>query len=141
MKSLKGFASDLLYVHVDVAENEVMPFVMPKQQWYLRSNVKMAMLQAQVAVLQRQQGVFEDAVKQALKWLQYFNQTDAAVQTVKLTLSNLSTSLIEVKYPEQFASQKLVDNLLMQRLGGAYKAPVAEPAAVKPVEQTQGGEL
>jgi uroporphyrin-3 C-methyltransferase len=143
-KSFKGFVSDLLFVSPGVAENEVMPFMMPEQQWFLRANVKMAMLQAQIAVLQGKQQVFDDAVKRSLNGLQYFNQADSSVKAVILTLSSVSKNLIQTQYPEHFASQKLIDNLLIQRLGGAYQAPIEQEQPILPqpsVEQTNGGEL
>jgi uncharacterized protein HemX len=138
LKSLSGLKTMIAIRH-STADGIIEPLMLPKQQWYLRANVKMAMLQAQVAVLKRDQKVYNDAVSRAKQWLQYFKQTDAGVHSVLLTLTALQDKTVRVAYPEQFASQKMLDKLISDRLGSAYQAPVTVTPPSE--DQAKAGEL
>ena len=123
---------DLLFdVQTKVADGEIESWVQPTQQWYLRANLKTALLQAQLAALQRDQRVFDDAVKMAQHWLDRFQATDVAVQAASGTLAVLLEHPIVAKYPERMTSQALAEQLLHQRLGKAFDA------AQTPTEQQE----
>ncbi|MFT4929024.1 MAG: uroporphyrin-3 C-methyltransferase [Phenylobacterium sp.] len=132
LKSLKDFASRLLYINGGVNEGDIEPLKMPRQQWYLRANLKMALLQAQVAVLSRDQAVFRDTVTRAISWLEHFKPGDSTVLATKTSLEAMLNHPIDAQYPEQFVSQKVMNELLLDRLGNAYQ--VRQPAPAPKVE-------
>ena len=169
-KAVDDFYSRLMFVDYGVSESDIEPLKMPRQQWYLRANLKMKLLQAQVAVLNREQAVFRDSLDTALTWLKHFKAQDAQVVMMQTSLKDMLSYQIDAQYPEQFASQKVMDELLQSRLGNAYQIrqqaqaivsqpepqpkpqpellkaePVkAEPVkaqSVQPVEQQQGDDL
>ncbi|MCJ8269771.1 MAG: uroporphyrinogen-III C-methyltransferase, partial [Psychrosphaera sp.] len=134
LNSMDNLASKLFYVNHGMAEGDIQPLKMPRQQWYLRANLKMALLQAQVAILSRDEVVFRDTVSRAIEWLGFFKQTDSAVQAATLTLSSLLKDPLKADYPKQFVSQKVLEGLIQERLGKAASLPVALPAKAAPVK-------
>lgn len=136
LQSLKAFASRLLYVGKGVAGGDIEPLKMPKQQWFLRANVKMKLLQAQVAVLSRDQAVFRETVGRAVLWLNQFKASDANVLAMKTSLNDMLSYQIDAQYPERFASQTLMDQLLRERLGDAYQIRQAAGSATSATATT-----
>jgi uncharacterized protein HemX len=124
LNSMETLASKLFYVNHGAAEGDIKPLKMPRQQWYLRANLKMALLQAQVAILNRDEVVFRDTISRAIEWLGLFKQTDSAVQATALTLSSLLIDPIKAEYPKEFVSQKVLERLIQERLGKAASLPV-----------------
>ncbi len=150
LNSMDAMASKMFYVNHGAAEGDIQPLKMPRQQWYLRANLKMALLQAQVAILSRDEVVFRDTISRAIEWIGLFKQTDSAVQAATLTLTSLLKDPIKADYPKQFVSQKVLARLIQERLGKAASlaeqtAPVkAEPVKaqpVKPVPEAKGDTL
>ncbi|MFT5161881.1 MAG: uroporphyrin-3 C-methyltransferase [Alteromonadaceae bacterium] len=136
-KSVDDFVSRLLFIDYGVAETDIKPLKMPRQQWYLRANLKMKLLQAQVAVLSRDQGVFRDTIGVAINWLEHFKSTDSNVVAMKVVLTDMLSYAIDAKYSDQFEAQKLLDQLLLDRLGNAYQVNLQPPqeAVNQPAEE------
>ncbi|NQZ06359.1 MAG: uroporphyrinogen-III C-methyltransferase [Algicola sp.] len=134
LNSMDNLASKLFYVNHGIGEGDIQPLKMPRQQWYLRANLKMALLQAQVAILSRDEVVFRDTVSRAIEWLGMFKQTDSAVQAATLTLSSLLKDPLKADYPKQFVSQKVLERLIQERLGKAASLPASLSMKAVPVK-------
>jgi len=137
MHSVGGMLSKMFHVEAGIAQGDIAPMKMPRQQWFLRANLSMAWLQAQVALLKREQKVFQDSIAQSIKWLSYFNQNDLNVQASITALQTMVNLPIRAQYPESFSSQKLLKQTLQQRLSTIPTAPAlpSEPAQSEPAPQ------
>lgn len=127
--SVSGLFSKLFYINTGTSEGGSEPYKMPRQQWYLRASVKHAWLQAQSAVLSRNQVVYQDSLKRSIEWLGYFKQTDSGVQAAITTLNSLLKDPITAQYPEKLRSQIILEKTLRTRLS---TLPAIKPEAAKP---------
>lgn len=95
-----------------------------QEQWYLKANVKLSLLQAQNAVLQRNDIAFKSALAQAKQMLKQFYQADSQVQAVLVGIDIMLSESVAVQYPQKFQSQAMLKQLLSDRLGDS--APVLQ---------------
>lgn len=150
--SVSGFVSKLFYINTGSGEGASEPYKMPHQQWFLRANVKHAWLQAQSALLSRNQAVFEDSLTRSIQWLGHFKQSDSGVKAAIMTLNSLLKDPISAKYPEKLQSQLILEKTLRARLSIVpnidakidAKPKPAEPSAesqTEPLSESQGQAL
>lgn len=72
----------------------------PGQEFYLRENLKLRLLNARLALLARDQATFRSELKQAQAWLQrYFDSSNAALQNVQGGLKQLAANEINLELP------------------------------------------
>ena len=114
--SLSGVFSKLFYINTGVQEGASEPYKMPRQQWFLRANVRLAWLQAQNALLSHNQEVYQDSLNRSIEWLGHFKQTDSRVKAAMTTLQALIADPITATYPEKLQSQLLLESTLRERL-------------------------
>lgn len=130
--SVTSVLKRMFHFDYDVADTALKHRFTAQEQWYLRANLRLAMLQAQNAVLQRNTKVFSDSLQQAVLLLAQFNQADSNVQAALGALQVLLNEPVDVQYPEQFAAERLLGALIKQRMGDV--APVL-PAAEQGAQQ------
>ena len=131
--SVSAWLSKLFYINTGTSEGGSEPYKMPRQQWFLRANVKHAWLQAQSAVLSRNQIVYQDSLKRSVQWLGHFKQTDSGVQAAITTLESLLNDQIIAQYPEKLQSQILLEKTLRTRLS---TVPTVKPENT-PTQKTE----
>ena len=86
-----------------------MPLLEPSQLYFLRENLKLRLLSARLAVLQRDESTFRDDLAAALDWTsRYFNPRDAATVAVLASLNELRKLPVQLKDAEIEASLKAV---------------------------------
>jgi uroporphyrin-3 C-methyltransferase len=77
----------------------------PNQRYFARENLKMRLLHARIALLQRDQTAFRSDLLAAQNWLQhYFDSHDKAVRADLATLKDLSAAALDVELPDISAS-------------------------------------
>lgn len=113
-KSWASFSDD--FVTVRRRDGNVEALLSPQQHWYLSENLKGKLLQAQLAVYREQQEIYDSSLAQSKQWLQDYFADDSVRQFMLEQLDALSGQQIKVDYPEQFAAQESLKQLLDDRL-------------------------
>lgn len=125
---------NMVYVNPGVADADIQRVLMPEQQWFLRTNVKMALMHAQLALLKRNDPLFRDSVERAKIGLGKFNQADSAVIAGMQILSHNLNEPVDAKYPDKLPSHSVLNRVLRARMGEAAIG-IAEPANIPATEQ------
>lgn len=77
----------------------------PTQTYFLRENLKLRLLTARIALLQRDEASYKTDLKAAQEWLgTYFNSQDQKVKQALTTLRHLAGSSISIEVPDIAAS-------------------------------------
>ena len=84
------------------------PLMAPNQEVYLRQNLQLMLSQAQLALLERQPGIYRDSLNKSSQWLQAFFQLDDQASFLLAELATLEKEVISVRAPDISAS---VDSL------------------------------
>ncbi|WP_107851001.1 uroporphyrinogen-III C-methyltransferase [Oceanimonas marisflavi] len=113
-KSWASFTDD--FVTVRRRDGNVEALLSPQQHWYLSENLKGKLLQAQLAVYREQQEIFDSSLAQSKQWLQDYFADDSVRQFMLEQINQLEGQQISVDYPEQFAAQERLQQLLDDRL-------------------------
>ncbi|NHH99227.1 uroporphyrinogen-III C-methyltransferase [Oceanimonas sp. MB9] len=113
-KSWASFTDD--FVTVRRRDGNVEALLSPQQHWYLSENLKGKLLQGQLAVYREQQEIFDSSLAQSKQWLQDYFADDSVRQFMLEQIEQLEGQQISVDYPEQFAAQEHLQQLLDDRL-------------------------
>ncbi|MCT7654617.1 uroporphyrinogen-III C-methyltransferase [Oceanimonas sp. NS1] len=73
-------------------------------------------MQGQLAVYREQQEIFDSSLAQSKQWLQDYFADDSVRQFMLEQIEQLEGQQISVDYPEQFAAQEHLQQLLDDRL-------------------------
>lgn len=91
------------------------PLLMPKQQYFLRENLKLLLLGAQQALLRNDSDVYLHNLKQARQWVnQYFDSNTQAIRHLKSELDALSSTRLIQKTPDISGSLALLRKLTQE---------------------------
>jgi uroporphyrin-3 C-methyltransferase len=72
----------------------------PEQAWFLRENLKLRLMHARVALLQRNDGAYRADLRAASRWLaRYFDPQDRRVITAQASLAQLNAASLAVEVP------------------------------------------
>jgi uncharacterized protein HemX len=72
----------------------------PEQAWFLRENLKLRLMHARVALLQRNDGAYRADLKAASRWLaRYFDPTDRRVVAAQAAIAQLNAASLAVEIP------------------------------------------
>lgn len=113
--SLKDFASN--FITFRSRDGNVIPLLSPKQDFYLRENLKAKLETAIRAVYDRQPDVFTSALTTAETWSgSFFNPDDKGVKSFQNTIAELAKQQIKVTYPVKLVSQEPLSDLIRERL-------------------------
>ncbi|MGY3867111.1 uroporphyrinogen-III C-methyltransferase [Aeromonas bivalvium] len=105
------------FITIRRRDGAVEALISPQQEIYLRENLKTKLLQAQLAVYREQQGLYEDSIDKAQRWLgQYFDTDNSATRYLLGELDKLKGEQIQFDYPDKFSSQALLEQVLTERL-------------------------
>jgi len=80
-------------VRVEVADRPAAPLLLPSQQYFLRENLKLRLLSARIALLNRDDASFKADLGAAETWLRvYFDTRAKPVQSVQAALKQLAAT-------------------------------------------------
>ena len=100
---------------------DIKPFMSEQQQWLSKEQLKFALLQAQVAVLQENSALYQQSLQTAFGLLiESFNTEKDLVIQFTDSLSNLQLTDFERTYPEQFNAAPLLQDIIEQRLNNRF---------------------
>ena len=84
----------------------------PSQNFFLRENLKLRLLNARLALLMRDQWTFRNELTQAQAWIErHFDTGEAPVRTVQTTLAQLQVSEVALDLPSLNASLSALKTL------------------------------
>ena len=88
-------------VRVEIADRPAAPLVPPPQQYYLRENLKLRLLSARIALLNRDDTSFKADVAAAEGWVkQYFDVRAKPVQALQATLKQVAATTMPGELPD-----------------------------------------
>ncbi len=119
-------------VRLQKLDKREVPLLAPEQAYFARENLKLRLLSARIALLQRDQGTYRADIKAARDWLnRYFDTRSAAVTNVLATLRELAESPVNIELPDIAESLEAVRNFKLARREGVKEAAEA-PAPSAP---------
>lgn len=88
----------------------------PEQAYFLRENVKLRLLHARVALLQRNEALFRSDIKQAREWIdRYFDPRAKSVTGAAEALAQLDGAAVQVELPSLSESLNMARRLRQPR--------------------------
>jgi uroporphyrin-3 C-methyltransferase len=100
---------------------EIKPFMSQQQQWLVKEQLKFALLQAQVAVMQENSTLYQQSLQTAFGLLiESFDTEKVMVVQFTDSLSNLQMTDFERTYPQHFNVAPLLQNIIEQRLNSRF---------------------
>lgn len=100
---------------------EIKPFMSQQQQWLVKEQLKFALLQAQIAVMQEIPTLYQQSLQTAFGLLiESFDTEKESVVQFTASLSNLQMTDFERTYPEQFNVAPLLQDVIEQRLNSRF---------------------
>lgn len=109
-------------------ESDVQPYLSQQQQWLAKEQLRLALLQAQGAVMKEDVTLYQQAMQNALRVLiEDFDTEAAAVSQFTHSLQNLSDTDIERVYPGQFSVAPALQDLIEQRMNNVFSNGNATP--------------
>lgn len=101
----------------------IKPMLSQQQQWLAKEQLKLALLQAQSAVLNEQQTLFQQSIQGSLGLVvDHFDLTDEAVEQFVSSLKNLEQTNIHRELPSQMQSARPLQDLLQRRVESAFSS-------------------
>ncbi|GHB69694.1 hypothetical protein GCM10008107_18790 [Psychrosphaera saromensis] len=105
------------FITITRRDAAIQPQLPADQKWFVRSNLTTQMLMAQNAVVDKNQAIYDDALKKIEDWiLQYFDASDTRVAAVTMTLIELKQKDIGLVLPEELNAQPLIANYLQKQI-------------------------
>ena len=112
----------------------VRPLLSPEQQYYLRSNLRLLLNQAQLAALAGREGAYQSSLDSSLAWLQEYFPADAdEVVAMRQALSGLLAKKIVADLPDISSSLLEVQSVIEQQ----HRLASGAPARVGEVKDTE----
>jgi uroporphyrin-3 C-methyltransferase len=92
-------------VRIEVSDRPAAPLIAPSQQYFLRENLRLRLLSARIALLNRDDASVRSDANAADAWLkQYFDTRAKSVQTVQATLKQVAGARNAGDMPDLAAS-------------------------------------
>lgn len=100
---------------------DIKPFMSEQQRWLLKEQLSFALMQAQIAVLQENQTLYQQALQQGFALLiEHFDTEDTAVVQFTESLSNLQQTDFSRDYPAQLEAAPLLQDVIESRLDSRF---------------------
>jgi uroporphyrin-3 C-methyltransferase len=114
-------------VRLQKLDKTEVPLLAPEEAYFARENLKLRLLSARIALLQRDQAVYRADIRAAREWLdRYFDTQSKPVTSMLATLRELAESPVNIEVPDISGSLEAVRNYKIARDTPAVE--VAEPA-------------
>jgi len=115
LTSLKDFSEQ--FITFRTREGNVIPLLAPEQHYYLKENVKGKIETAIRAIYNENQAIYQSSLKIADEWaMQFFKLDDPAVKQFNKSIQQLAGQNVEVNYPIKLVSQKVLRDVINERL-------------------------
>lgn len=99
-------------VRIQRFDREEPALLAPGQEFFLRENLKLRLLNARLALLSRDQATFRNEIKVAQEWLaRHFLKDDKAVQSALATLKPMAGAQLNIELPNLSDSQAALRSL------------------------------
>lgn len=119
-RSWQGIVDD--FITVRRRTEQTRPLLSDKQQWLVREQLRLYLLQAQHLVLREQAELYQSFLRQAQDLLEmYFAPQAPAVAGFSNSLTELQQTDIRRDYPQQLQSAVALEDVLQQRLSSQYQ--------------------
>lgn len=121
---------DRLYSLVNYRQGteRVQPILPPKEEYYLRQNLKLKFEHAQLALLRNQQAAFDQSVADSIDWVEtHFDQQDTETQAMLSTLDEIANARVEQAMPELSGSLAAIRKFLAEFHLVSVKSGQQEP--------------
>jgi uroporphyrinogen III methyltransferase / synthase len=119
-RSWQGIVDD--FITVRRRTEQTRPLLSDKQQWLVREQLRLYLLQAQHLVLREQAELYQSFLREAQGLLEmYFAPQAPAVAGFSHSLTELQQADIRRDYPQQLQSAAALDDILGQRLSSQYQ--------------------
>lgn len=103
-------------VRVQRLDASDLSLIAPESRYFLRENLKLRLLHARLALLQRDESAFRTDIRAAQAWLsRYFDTRQKAVQSAAATLAQLNTAAVNVQLPNVNESLNAVRSVKVPR--------------------------
>lgn len=123
-------------VSVRRTDEAMRPLIAPEAQYFLRANLALQFQAARLAVLQREESIFEQSLDDATTWLnQYFDADSPAVRSALQTISDIRGSVLSLEMPDISGSLRLLRQFIARE--DAAGDPVIDPQEQPAVELEQ----
>jgi uroporphyrin-3 C-methyltransferase len=100
---------------------DIKPFMSEQQQWLSKEQLKFALHQAKIAVLQENSTLYQQSLQTAFGILiESFDTEKDSVAQFTDSLSNLQRTDFESAYPNQFTVTPLLQDIIEQRLNSRF---------------------
>ncbi|MCX7626897.1 MAG: uroporphyrinogen-III C-methyltransferase [Methylophilaceae bacterium] len=88
-------------VRIERIDRPEPPLLTPEQSFFLRENLRLRLLTARIALLQRDEATFHADLRAAEEWLKrYFDTDDPAVKNAVATVHQLGSSTVNIQLPD-----------------------------------------
>ncbi|WP_289029683.1 uroporphyrinogen-III C-methyltransferase [uncultured Paraglaciecola sp.] len=100
---------------------DIKPFMSEQQRWLLKEQLSFALMQAQIAVLQENQTLYQQALQQGFALLiEHFDTEQDIVVQFTESLSNLQQTDFSRNYPSQLEAAPLLQDVIESRLDSRF---------------------
>ena len=105
-------------------KTDLAPLLLPKEEWYLVENIRLKLLQAQLALYRNEAANYQQSLQMALQWVnQYFDIHSQSVMRVQQQLTKLMSINLKPIAAATFESTQLLNQLTTY---GELVAPAAK---------------
>lgn len=117
-------------VRLQKLDKTEVPLLAPEQAYFARENLKLRLLSARIALLQRDQVAYRADIRAARDWLnRYFDTQSTAVTRALASLRELADSPVNIEVPDIAGSLEAVRNYKIARDAPVVEAPDSTPPA------------
>lgn len=113
--ALERFGDMVSIRHRDVP---LEPLLTPEQHYYVQQNLRLMLEQAQLALLQRNAGVYSRSLDKAANWVEQYFQLNESAQALRAALRELQPVNVNPKLPNISASLALLKAYISKPLPG-----------------------
>lgn len=124
--ALENFSNMIIVRHRD---EPLEPLLTPEQHFYIQQNLRLMLEQAQLALLQRNPGVYTNSLKKAERWVDEYFQLNANSQALLGTLQELQKVEVDPELPDISNSLGLLKAYLILPAPGEKAEQASQPVA------------
>ncbi len=129
-------------VVIQPSVTSIKPLLPPEQQYYLRSNLRLLLNQAQLALLDGRETAYQGSLQSAISWVSdYFPMDEPAIGAYIDELNQLLQQKVQRDLPDVSESLLAVRGFIARQHAMARSGVVEAPAAAgQPAEEAGAGE-
>jgi len=111
------------------------PLLTPEQHYYVQQNLRLMLEQAQLALLQRNPGIYTRSLEKAASWVDEYFQLNEAAQALLASLRELQQLHVNPELPDISVSLALLKAYLSNPMPGAQLQPITSQPDMGSSEQ------